>query len=234
MEYFLLNLNEKETNLFLGFNEVLEPIESTDFPFALTDVIEITYDQGDWHYDSAIMEKMKQYVREAYRRFKNNSENNSPLIISGVNKIVSLFEDTNDCKNLIGKIEGSYDSSKLTELGKKSNEIVSKYISDLREKIFNQFQESFGYKKAAFGLMDIWNLANEGRIDTLLVEENFHQPAKFEGNQPVFVNETKDSLLIEDLVDETIEKVFTQKGNVYFYEDGRLSKYGRIGAILRY
>lgn len=80
----------------------------------------------------------------------------------------------------------------------------------------------------------MWNLANQGRIETLLVEENYHQPARFEGNQPVIVNEMNDSLLIEDLVDEIIELVFTQKGKVYFYEDGVLKDYQRIGAILRY
>ncbi|MCX8057209.1 MAG: hypothetical protein N3F03_06340 [Ignavibacteria bacterium] len=234
IEYYLLNLNEKETSLFLGFNEIIEPIKNDDFPFSIHDIVEISYEQGTWHYDSAMMEKVKQYLREANRRAKNNIENESPLVIAGVNKIVSLFEDLSDYKLIIGKIEGSYDSKSLHELGKKANAIVQKYLNEIREKVFKEFLESFGYKKATFGLLDVWNLANEGRIETLLVEENYHQPARFEGNQPILVQETNDSLLIEDLVDETIELVFKQKGKVYFYEDGRLNNYSRIGAILRY
>lgn len=234
IEYYLLNLNEKETSLFLGFNEILEPVKSDDFPFAITDVVDISYEQGTWHYDSAILEKMRQYVREAYRKFKSNIEMEIPLIISGVNKIISLFEDLTDYKMLIGKIEGSYTSENVHELGKKAHEIVQSYMNEERNKVYSKFIESFGFKKASFGLMDVWNLANQGRVETLLVEENYHQPAKFEGNQPVFVNETKDPMLIEDLVDETIELVFKQKGNVYFFEDGKLKDYQRIGAILRY
>lgn len=234
IEYYLLNLNEKDTALYSGYNEILEPVKSEDFPFQMADVVETTYEQGDWHYDSAMMERYKQYIRETSKRMKKIIENNSPVIVAGVNKLISLFDELGDCKSLIGKIEGSYDARNLSELGKRADKIVKDYLSKLREKILNDFKESFGSKKASFGLLDIWNLANQGRVETLLVEENYHQPAKFEGNQPIFVNETNDSLLIEDLVDETIELVFTQKGKVYIYEDGTLKDYQRIGAILRY
>ncbi len=234
LEYYLLNLNEKETSLFVGFNEILEVVKTNDFPFAITDIVEISYEQGTWHYDSAMLEKIRQFVREANRRFRKNVEYEVPLIISGVNKILSLFEDLSDYKLLIGKIEGSYTSADLPKLGKKASVIVNSYLNELKEKVYHQFKESFGYKKASFGLLDVWNLANQGRVEVLLVEENYHQPARFEGNQPVFVEETNDKMLVEDIVDETIELVFKQKGKVYFYEDGRLREYQRIGAILRY
>ncbi len=234
IEYYLLNINEKETNLYSGFGNILEPVDLEDFPFKMEDVVELSYEQGTWHYDSAIMERYKQFIRETAKRVKKNIEDNSPLIISGINKLVSLFEDLADYKSIIGKIEGSYNSANLNELGKKANQIISEYLRRLREDVLNQFKEKIGLNKASFGLLDIWNLANEGRIETLLVEENYHQPARFEGNQPVFISETNGSLLIEDLVDETIELVFSQKGKIYFYEDGKLKDFQKIGAILRY
>lgn len=234
IEYFLLNLNEKDTNLFKGFGEVLEPYKSDNFPYTIEDVVDLKYEQGTWGYESAQLERIRQYVRESFKRYKKNSEDNLPLIAAGVNKLVSLFEELNDCKNLIGKIEGSYTSDDLAELGKKANKIIEKFLNDQKEKYLNEFKESFGYKKSAFGLLDVWNLANQGRVDVLLVEENYHQPAKFEGDQPVLVQNTNEPYVIEDLVDEIIEIVFTQKGEVYFYEEGKLKDYQRIGAILRY
>lgn len=234
IEYYLLNLNEKNNSLYRGFNEILDPIINEDFPFQMTDVVETVYEQGTWHYDSAIMERYRQYIRETSKRLKKNIEDNIPIIIAGVNKLISLFDELGDFKSIIGKIEGSYDTKNLSELGEKADKIIKEYITKVREKILNNFKDNLGVKKAAFGLLDLWNLANQGRIETLLVEENYHQPAKFEGNQPVIVNEINDSLLIEDLVDEIIELVFTQKGKVYFYEDGVLKDYQRIGAILRY
>ncbi len=234
IEYYLLNLNEKATNLFKGFGEVLEPVQSNDFPYTIEDVVELKYDQGTWGYESAQLERIRQYIRETFKRFKKNVEDNTPLIVSGVTKLVSLFEELTDCKNLVGKIEGSFNSENLTELGKKANKLIENFLAEQRVKYFNEFRESFGYGKAAFGLLDIWNLANQGRIEVLLVEENYHQPAKFEGDQPVLVSVTNEPYVIEDLVDETIEMVFMQKGKVYFYEDGKLKDYQRMGAILRY
>ncbi len=234
IEYYLLNLNEKDTNLFKGFGEVLEPVQSNDFPYTIEDVVDLKYDQGTWGYESAQLERIRQYVRESFKSFNKNVDPNNFLIISGVTKLVSLFEELIDYKNLIGKIEGSYNSTNLNELGKKANKIVEEFIANQREKYLSEFKESFGYGKAAFGLLDIWNLANQGRVEILLVEENYHQPAKFEGNQPVLVSETNDPYVIEDLVDEVIEIVFMQKGKVYFYENGKLKDYQKIGAILRY
>lgn len=234
IEYFLLNLNEKDTNLFKGFGEVIEPLKSEDFPYTMEDVVDLKYEQGTWGYESAQLERIRQYLRESFKRFKKNSEDNLPLIISGVSKLVSLFEELNDCKNLVGKIEGSYNSNDLVELGKKANKLIEEYLYKQREKYLNEFKESFGYQKAAFGLLDVWNLANQGRVEVLLVEENYHQPAKFEGNQPVLVQKTNEPYVIEDLVDEIIQIVFTQKGKVYFYEEGKLKDYQKIGAILRY
>jgi hypothetical protein len=234
IEYFLLNLNEKDTNLFKGFGEILEPIQCEDFPYTIEDVVDLKYDQGTWGYETAQLERIRQYIRESFKRFKKNSGNNIPLIVSGVNKLVSLFEELNDYKNLIGKIEGSYNSENLNELAKKANKVVEKFLTEQREKFLNEFKESFGYKKAAYGLLDVWNLANQGRVDVLLVEENYHQSAKFEGDQPILVSTTNDPYVIEDLVDEIIEIVFAQKGKVFLYEEGKLKDYQKIGAILRY
>lgn len=234
IEYYLLNLNEKETNLFKGFGEILETVQSNDFPFTIEDVVDLKYDQGTWGYESAQLERLRQYIREAFKRFKVTAEDNNPLILSGVTKLVSLFEELTDYKNVVGKIEGSYTSDNLSELGKKANNLVEKFIAEQREKYLNEFKESFGYGKSAFGLLDIWNLANQGRIEVLLVEENYHQPAKFEGDQPILVPDTNEPYVIEDLIDEVIEIVFLQKGKVYFYEDEKLRDYQRIGAILRY
>lgn len=234
LEYFLLNLNEKETNLFKGFGDVIEPLATKDFPYAMKDIVELTYDQGTLGFETHQIERIKQYIRETFKRFKRNVDDNQPLIVAGINKLVSLFDELIDYKNIIGKVEGSYGQENLTELGKRANELVDKYLANEKLNVLNQFKESFGYKKGAVGLLDIWNLANQGRIEILLVEESYQQPARFEGNQPVFVNDTGDPYLIEDLVDETIELVFTQKGKVYVFEDGALKDYQRIGAILRY
>lgn len=234
IEYFVLNINEKETMLFKGYAENLEEINDDDFPFSIKDVVDLSEEPNRYAYESAQLEKYRQFVREIDRCFKKYYTENLPLIIAGINKLTSLFEQVSDYKNIIGKIEGSFDKNDVNKLGKEASKIISKYIERKREEIFNEFIENFGKQKSAIGILDIWNLSNQGRVETLLVEENYHQPAKFEGDQPVLVSDTKDPFLIEDLADEIIEIVFKQKGKIYFYDEGKLKDYQRMGAILRY
>jgi stalled ribosome rescue protein Dom34 len=74
--------------------------------------------------------------------------------------------------------------------------------------IFEKFKAEFSKGKASMGLLEIWMLANQGRIKTLLVEENYHQPAKFQNNTPIFIDKTEGPYEIDDLVDELVEVVF--------------------------
>lgn len=234
MKYWLINLNEKATQLYEGFNSNLMEIKNDLFPFSLNDFLETEVEGTRFTFDSIQMEKLRQFVREANLRFRETNKEDLPIILSGVKKITSMYIQTNDVKSLIGTIEGSYTYADRHELGKKAFEIVQKYLAEKREEVYKDFIENIGYKKSAYGILDIWNLANEGRIDTLLVEENYHQGAKFIDNQPVLIDSTEDLYVIDDFVDEIIELVFQKKGKVYFYEDGKLKEFQRIGAILRY
>ncbi len=233
-EYYLINLNENWTALFSGFDDKLTEIDNEYFPFLLSDIVEISEEPSRFGFESVQLEKLKIYVRELYKRFELSAEKGHPVILAGVKKITSLLLNNVNKKDFIGEIEGSFSKSDVNRLGKRAFEILlSRYETEKKE-VLKNFEESFGKKKAAFGLLDIWNLTNEGRVGILLVEENYHQPTRFEGNQPIFVEETNGPYFIEDLVDEVIELVFQQKGDIYFYEDGALKKYNKIGAILRY
>lgn len=234
IEYLTLNINEKETILFKGYGENLETVNDEDFPFSIEEVVDLSEEPNRYAYESAQLEKYRRFVREVDRYFKKYQNESLPVIIAGINKLTSLFEQITDYKNIAGKIEGSFDKNDVHKLGKESAVIISKYLEKKREEIFNEFIENFGKQKSATGILDIWNLSNQGRVEILLVEENYHQPTKFEGDQPVLVSDTNDPFLIEDLVDEIIEIVFKQKGKIYFYEEGKLKDYQRMGAILRY
>lgn len=73
-----------------------------------------------------------------------------------MNKLTSLFEQVTDNRNIIGKIEGSFDKNDAHKLGKEAAKIVSKYLETKREEIFGEFIESFGKQKSATGILDIW------------------------------------------------------------------------------
>jgi len=89
-------------------------------------------------------------------------------------------------------------------------------------------------QKAAVGLDDCWRLAQEGRIDTLLLEEDYRQAGVVNGLTLELVEDATAPGVVDDLLDELAEQVVQTGGRVAFLENGSLAEYSRVGAVLRY
>ena len=76
----------------------------------------------------------------------------------------------------------------------------------------------------------------QGRGDTLLVEEDFHYPARLDesGTKLTPTEDITAPDVIDDAVDEIIEGVLDKQGKVVFVENGQLTQHQRIALILRY
>lgn len=235
IRYLVLSIAEKPARLFVGFNDSLAEIINGDFPIDIDDVLDVAPPHTKLDFETFQEEKLKQFIRLIDSRLeKYLKEEALSLIISGVTKNVSLFLSLTKRNEIVDTIVGNYDKKNFPKLIKLSWESIRKHNSKFRENILNTFSSEFSSGKGSMGLLEIWMLANQGRVKTLLVEENYHQAAKFQHNTPIFINNPEGPYVIDDLVDEVAELVFKQKGDVYFYEDGRLKNYQRIGAILRY
>jgi hypothetical protein len=69
----------------------------------------------------------------------------------------------------------------------------------------------------------------------LVVERNYHVPAILaEDGSLTRVAETGGSDIMDDAVDEVIEAVLAQGGEVAFVDDGALPEHQHIALILRY
>jgi hypothetical protein len=79
-------------------------------------------------------------------------------------------------------------------------------------------------------------MAEEGRGDTLLVEQDFHYPATVD-ETGLILTPAEDAAapgVIDDAVDEVIEDVMMKGGSVVFVDNGALAQHQRIALILRY
>ena len=69
----------------------------------------------------------------------------------------------------------------------------------------------------------------------MLVEADFEYPAdKSENGDQLLPYTGKGAGALDDAVDEIIESVLADGGEVYFYEPGALDLHQQIGAVLRY
>ncbi len=97
-----------------------------------------------------------------------------------------------------------------------------------------QLDKATSEKKVASSIGDVWALAHEGRGDLLIVEDDFHYPARLDASGKNIVDDPAAPGAIEDAVDDIIEEVLNKKGKVAFVDNGQLIDHGRIALVLRY
>ena len=95
--------------------------------------------------------------------------------------------------------------------------------------------EAVSVNRHASGIDQVWRAAFEKRCQTLLVETGFEHPADLapEGDR-LLPYSGRGAAALDDAVDEVIERVIADGGEVFFYEPGVLDIHQRIAAVLRY
>lgn len=238
-QYYVLALSEKPTRFFSGQGNSISEIKTDGFPAFYNDGIDMPLPGGRGINKSAYRdETMKQFFRGVDKfiaPFLKDSK--APLVLLGIERNISFYNDvTSHKENIIGERNGSYDKATESEIADIIKDITKQGFDNLRGKIISSIDAYEGAKKLGQGIDECWRLNKEGRIETLIVEEDYHTSAKIsEDGLGLEIVETHDSPeILEDAVDELIENVLLKKGNVIFADKGKLEKYGKIAALLRY
>lgn len=239
-KYWVLVLSEKPTRLFEGVRDNLVEVVNENFPLYFQ---ETTWDEpmrvGEITNSSAYEdEKMKQFFRKIDRNFKSlNSVEVMPLVITGVGRYISFFNEiTENKQQIIAQLEGSYDKSSPHELSKLIWPLVFEAIEKSKINLLDELGRSINSNKYASGIQQCWRSANEKRCHTLIVEKDFHYPAQLDKDGLTLhpVETPTQPGAINDAVDELIEMVIQNGGKAAFVENGSLSVHQKVAAILRY
>ncbi|MBN1619626.1 hypothetical protein JW890_02780 [candidate division WOR-3 bacterium] len=236
--YWFLALSEKPTKLFEGVRENLTEIREGGFP--------ITHEgpggsqplPGGFGIDKSAHrdERHRQFFRKIDETLKPFiAEDPLPLALAGVDRYLSFYNEMSEHKkSIIASVEGSYDKISPHELGKLIWPEVEKKLAVSREEVLLDLEKAVGEKKFASNVTEVFLKAKEGRGRILLVEEDFHYPARFEEGKLVPAEDPSAQGVIDDVVDDIIEEVLSKNGKVVFVNRGQLNEHGRIALILRY
>ncbi len=235
ISYYTLSLSAEFVRLFEGYRDTLTEITERGFPFANP------IPRGsNLELSTSLKEtRLKEFFNQVDKAFLHIYRNNpKPLIFTGVERNIAAYRDVADKKNIIlATFEGNHDHTPVHELAKLAWPIVREKMREKRKQMTERINNAISAHKFVSGLEEAWRLANEERGEILFVEESYHQPVKFTDNGNSFVkvdNPGNETSTVDDLVDEIADKVVSTGGRVVFTEDGELSKYDRIGLILKY
>ena len=147
------------------------------------------------------------------------------------------MKHTHNAKKIIGKIEGGFEHANVKELTAKIDAILDNNAEKEQQKALNQLKAAVDKDTYAAGITEVWRAAAEARGKLLLVEKNYRQAARFgDDSYTILIDDSVNRSFerIPDAVDDIIELVLRNKGDVAFMEDDSLSSYQQIALTTRY
>lgn len=235
--YYVMLLSKEDARLYLGFGKELTEI--SDRHDAETESVYEEAEHGAWKYTKVRSEA------NVYHPFLNKLDKilghyldrrRLPVILLGDKESTNYFENHSDHRaDIAAKIAFNYKNQRLSEIA----ELIAPEVELLgwkrAQNVRAELDEAVGHNLYAAGLQRVWQAAFEGRVHKLLVEKGFHTPAflSADGYEIQFAP-TQNFVKMEDAVDDLIEKVLDQNGEVFFCRPGELTDFQSIAAILRF
>lgn len=238
--YWLLVLSEQPTRLYAGAMDSLSEVVDEHFPLTFKEPeVSTSRTAGSRGFDKATLmdEKHKHFFRAVDTAFGPHAVADPlPLLVAGVEHYLAFFRDVSKHTQLIaGELKGNFDKTTVHELEKSCWSHLQSWLDHGEAAALKSLTDAIGAHHAALGIDDVWAAADAGRGAVLLVEQGYRAAAML---LPDGTLATSDSPLgadvIDDIVDEAIERVVQKGGRVVFVKDGALVAHRRIALILRY
>lgn len=238
--YWVLVLSEKPTRLYEGIHDTLIEVQEEGFPMTHAGP------GGSKSLPGGQGVRKSAYRDEYHRKFfrqvdstlkKFMDDDRLPLILVGVDRYLSFYKEvTNYPDMIIGEITGNHDKTSPQDLSKLIWPLIEEHQKEKRDQVLGVLYKAVSDRKVASEINDIWRKSFAGRGHLLLVEENFHFPARVDesGQHLTPAEDVTAPDVIDDAVDEIIEAIISMGGEVVFMEDGQLADHQRMALILRY
>lgn len=238
--FLLMRLSSHICSLYLWnqgrFNKVItdQPMEVEAYLNEAPERVANFSDMGDRK--EIITQKFIQQMDQVLGRVLK--ENPLPVIVIGPDKVLGHFRQVSkNISQACAFITGNYDESSYPELNQLIAPHVNQWRKDRQDALINDLEDAANKRKLSVGMQEVWRevMNHNGRL--MLVERDFMYPAQRGGDQTVINpldNLSDDSLYIRDAVDDAIEKLLSNGGDVEFVEPDALKDYGRIALIQFY
>ena len=237
--YYVLVLSQQKVRLIEAFNDkvVQEFDKPTPFPIENTQFFSTSgVEQSNAAKQTTLIAEFFNRVDKELNKIRK--DNPLPVLICTEESNYFEYMKIADQKHSI------YDTflnkkrvdEKDFEIVKEAWKIVKEYIINQNNARKEELLKAVGARKFMSDINDIWSAIQQGRIQTIFIEQGLFQPAVLEGNKITFVSEKERSLkeVVDDIYDEMIEMNMNFGGDVVFLPKGELKDFQGVGAITRY
>lgn len=247
--YLLLAISKKIVRLFKGTGRDLQEVRNNDFPKKYIEEYEYEHPSigsssssslKAFERDKSVLREIRitDFLRQTDGLLNKYLKSDSLLFVAGVEEqIVNFRKITNHIKNMAGSVEGNYDVDALHPLAETAWKKIQEDVRHHHRQFLIKLQEDIGKKLAIDGIRDVWQAAQEGKGNILLLEKDYQVTG--------YINQTNTAQLflkppvgqydiITDAADDVIEIVKEKGGQIVIVENGFLGDFGHVALLLRY
>jgi hypothetical protein len=161
-----------------------------------------------------------------------------PLFVMATERTIGHFKKRSKNKqHVIDFIHGNFEEATEAELKKAIQPYIKDWKRVKQQNLLQILDVARGAKKLAFGIKEVWKAAQQKRGHLLVVEKNYMVPAQ-QGTDPEIIYQkdfsNNNSFYIKDAVDDIIEKLLENGGDVEFVDENLLAAYDHIALTLYY
>lgn len=247
--YYTLVLTKKSVRLFSSQGNQLNEIRDGNFPMEYVEEYEyarsslgssVGYGYKGFDKDKSELSKIRQqsFYKEAFSHLALYLSNSRiPLLVAGTREqLASFLSAKNSGNHIAGTFTGTYSDKNFNTLSKKAFISINHYVREQVKRTIENFKEKNGRGRIACGIKEVWEAAQEGRGQQLLVDKDYHCTGYLrDDDQSLHLRAPKGKYtLVHDAVDDTIETVIEKGGEVIFTDAKQLDAFDYIAMELRY
>jgi len=158
-----------------------------------------------------------------------------PVFLMGSRTILGLYMSITHAKPFIkGSVEGNFESASPVELQIAIRSEIRKWRKGEEASLLRQIDEAAGQRKLACGIEAVWKDAYDKKGRLLIVEKGFVAAGEHVSGGKIVYKPTgthNDFHVSNDIVDDVMELVLKNGGDVAFTDDGVLASCGHIALI---
>ncbi len=163
---------------------------------------------------------------------------NLPLFVIGTERISGHFKAlTKHSTAVIDYIHGNYEEASEDQLRKLLEPHITDWKKVQQKNLLNKLEDAASKNKLAKGMKEVWKQAMQHKGRLLLVEKNYMFAAVHGADELEIYKAVKpynNFSYIKDAVDDVIEKVLENGGDVEFVDDDLLRNYEHIALVQYY
>ncbi|MEO6290249.1 MAG: hypothetical protein ABIO76_10025 [Ginsengibacter sp.] len=221
-EYLVLVFGEEETKIYLDNTMEMQQVFSNRSGYR-RNIDELIFNKG-------YLQHIDVTLNIILQSFK------FPLFVLGDKKVIHQFKNiTRHASSIIDYAEHNGENISPGKLRKTISPLIHNWPCVKRESLKHQLTHACGEKKVVSGIEEVFSEAMHRHGRLLLVEKNYKYPSGYGSDQELIdsaIHPYSSFSYIKDAVDDIIEKVLEENGDVEFVDEELLKDYDHIALIL--